>query len=352
MKLTEDISKLDDRPMVEELIGDIDPAEDESRLKPTMRFIEGYVLAPGRIAWSDWRARIGIFVVAFFVFMGTVWHRFYPYSYINSAPRLVRPFDDRYTHTVFGIRVWQYPLGTNDNGQGVLQRIVNASPAMLELVLAGAVVSIGLAVIIGIGAGYKGGIVDRVLMSFTDILMVIPGLPLIVMITAIIQPRDPFFLGMLLAIDNWPGLARALRSQVLTMREESYVEASRAMGISTGVILGVDIVPQLMPYILINAAGAGKGVITEAVALYFLGFLPTTQANWGRMLDRAWRFGAIENEQYFYLILWPMVVLAAISFGLVLLAQGLDQIFNPRLRARHIRNDSDIEDEEASPADV
>ena len=348
MKLTEDLSKVDDQPMIEELIGDLERTGDDSRLTPIKRTIEAFILAPARIAWGDWRAQIGFSIVLLFVFMGTIWHRFYPEAYINSAPRLVQPFDSRYTHQVFGIEVWQYPLGTNDNGQGILQRIVNAAPDMVELVLAGAIVSVGIAIVVGIGAGYKGGTVDRVLMTLTDILLVIPGLPLIVMITAIIQPRDPFFLGMLLAIDNWPGLARALRSQVLTMREESYVEASRAMGISTGVILGVDIVPQLMPYILINAAGAGKGVITEAVALYFLNFLPTTAPTWGKMLDRAREFGAIENEQHFYMILWPMVVLAGISFGLVLLAQGLDQIFNPRLRARHIRNDREMEEDEGS----
>jgi peptide/nickel transport system permease protein len=92
-----------------------------------------------------------------------------------------------------------------------------------------------------------------------------------------------------------------------------------------------------MPYVLINAAQAGKKVITEAVALYFLGFLPMSQGNWGRMMDRAYQYGAITNLDIFYLILWPMLVLSLLSFGLVLLSQGLDQVFNPRLRARHLQ---------------
>lgn len=346
MRLTEDLSEVDDRPMIEELIGEVETDEDESRLSSYRVPFEAYVMAPLRIAWGDWRAKAGIFVIAFFIFMGTVWHQFYGPAYINSAPVLVQPFDGRYMHEVFGITVYQYPLGTNNNGQDLLQRIVNASPAMLELLLAGAVVSTGLAIVIGITAGYKGGFTDGVLMGITDIMLTIPGLPLIVLLAAIIEPRDPFLLGMLLAIDNWPGLARKLRSQVLTIRQESYVEASRAMGVSTGSILGVDIVPQLMPYILINAANAGKGVITEAVALYFLGFLPTSAPNWGKMLDSAYQYGAVTSPQLFYLILWPGLVLALLAFGLVLLAQGLDQIFNPRLRARHIRTDH-VDDEDA-----
>lgn len=341
MKLTEDLSEVDDRPMVEELIGEVETEEDDSKYSSYKMTFEAYVLAPLLIAWEDTRAKAGLAIVAFFIFMGTVWHRLYGPAYINSAPRLVRPFDGRYMHEVFGITVFQYPLGTNMNGQGVLHRIVNASPAMLELLLAGAVVSTGLAIIIGVTAGYKGGFTDGILMGFTDVILTIPGLPLIVLLAAIIEPRDPFFLGMLLAIDNWPGLARKLRSQVLTIRQESYVEASRAMGVSTGSILGLDIVPQLMPYILINAASSGKRVITEAVALYFLGFLSSSAPNWGKMLDAAYRYGAVTSPDLFYLILWPGLVLALLSFGLILLAQGLDQIFNPRLRARHIHNDDD-----------
>nr|WP_303647843.1 ABC transporter permease [Haloarchaeobius sp. HME9146] len=209
---------------------------------------------------------------------------------------------------------------------------------MAELVLAGGVVSIGVAVIVGTTAGYKGGRIDDVLMGATDVMMTIPGLPLVLLLAAVFQPSDPFVLGMILAIDNWPGLARSLRSQVLTIRNESYVESSRTMGVSTGGILFKDVIPQLMPYILISAAAAGKRVITEAVGLYFLGFLPQGAPNWGKMMNDAYEMGAITSFDTFYIILWPMLVLAMLSFGLVMLAQGLDKIFNPRLRARHSRS--------------
>ena len=351
MKLTEDIDEFHDGQRIEDLLGD--PGDiSESRLERLQRFALAYLIAPGRIAWEDWRAKFGIAVVGLFLFMALVWEKMYGQAYHNIAPRLVKPFDSQHKQFIFGIEefsvgpwtytgIWQYPLGTDELGRPILMRIVNAAPLMLELLIAGAIVSVGIAIFMGVVAGYKGGFVDELLMGITDVVLTIPGLPLIVLLAAIFEPSDPFLLGMLLAIDNWPGLARSLRSQVLTIRTESYVEASRSMGVATGTIVGVDIIPQLMPYVLINAAQAGRSVITEAVALYFLGFLPASQGNWGRMMDNAYQYGAISNPEIFYLILWPMLVLTLLSFGLVLLSQGLDQIFNPRLRARHMQEDED-----------
>lgn len=365
MKLTEDPAEYDDRPMIEEMLDmeDDETADDGGRLESYRFALRAYVLAPLRIALGDWRAVFGFSVIGFYLFMAIFWAPMYSIAYRNTAPALIKPFNGEFKQFPFGIEqfsvagwtytgVWHYPLGTDSFGQPILQQIVNASPRMLELVLAGAVVSVGLAVVIGTTAGYKGGFVDRVLMSVTDVVLTIPGLPLIVLLAAIIQPDDPFLLGMLLAIDNWPGLARSLRSQVLTIRGESYVEASRAMGVSSAGILGADIIPQLMPYILINSAQAGKGVITEAVAIYFLGFLESTTRNWGKMMDTAYNFGAITNLELFYLILWPMLALALLSFALVLLAQGLDQIFNPRLRARHINSDDEDDRDTLDPANT
>ena len=357
---------------VEELVGGVDDAKERSVSERYYRKVDASILASARVAWDDWRTKFGSFAILFFLFMVFVWNGMYRTAYRYSAPPLVRPMNDQYTHQILalddirvpditlldvnfggftlldvnfgGFSVWRYPLGTNQFGQDILQRIVNASPAMAKLVLAGAVISVGIAVVIGTVAGYKGGTVDDILMVLTDVVLTIPGLPLTLMLAAVFRPKDPFILGMILAIDNWPGLARSIRSQVLTTRNESFVEASRAMGVPLGGILSKDIIPPLLPYIFINAARAGKNVINQAVALYFLGFLASDAANWGRMMDRAYRYGALTDLSQFYLILWPMLVLALLSFSLVLLAQGLDKISNPRLRARHAKtvDDDDV----------
>lgn len=314
-----------------------------------MVLFDAYVSTPGRVAWSDWRTRFGIIVISLFVFTATVGTKIVKSPGTNQAPVNHKPFDGGLaaitgeggwvdTTQAFPWVEFNAPLGASNYGEPIGRQLVHATPDMLQMVIAGAIVSIVLAAMIGITAGYKGGRVDSVLMSLTDIVMTMPGLPLIIVIAAIYPPKQAWLVGVVLAIDSWPGLARALRSQVLTLREESYVEASRTMGISSGTILTRDITPQLMPYILINAAGAGRSVIFQSVALYFLGVLPFTTANWGIMMDTAYSEGfALVNLSNFYQILWPMLAVVVISFGLIMFSQGMDRVFNPRIRARHAK---------------
>lgn len=338
-----------EQPTDEELFGQLDDESapgSYSRVDRLRRLVDAYVLAPGRVAWNDWRARVGSLIIFLFLFTGVVGVEFVAEPLSNEAPIYIHPFPQfepfEGPSVVPGLGLstsdFYLPMGTDKYGQPIHKQLVHATPAMIKMVFAGAVVSVGLATIIGVTAGYKGGTVDTVLMFMTDIVMTIPGLPLIVVIAAIFPPRNPYLVGVLLAIDNWPGLARALRSQVLTIREESYVEASRTMGISSGAILGKDIVPQLMPYILINSASAGRRVIFESVALYFLGLLPFSAFNWGVVMNYAYSDGhALVNLNHFYWLFWPMLTIIILTFGLTMFAQGMDRVFNPRIRARHAK---------------
>ncbi|MFC4986480.1 ABC transporter permease [Saliphagus infecundisoli] len=299
------------------------------------RTIDRYFLTQARIAWTDWRTRFGIVVLGLFIFTGTVGVQIVPESSMNEAETYMTWFQS-----------WEYPLGTDNMGRPIHKQLVHATPAMLKMGLAGAIFAAGVAVVVGTLAGYKGGVVDYALMLVSDVLMVIPGLPLVIVLAAIWQPSGPFEVGVILAIDSWPGLARTIRSQVLTLREESYVEAARSMGVSTRSILQSDIVPQLMPYVLINSAQAARGVIFASVALYFLGFLSPSEANWGSMMNDAYATGgALSNPaRAAHWLYPPMGALILLSFALVLLSQGLDKVFNPRLRARHSKTVDDSED--------
>ncbi|XVH33143.1 ABC transporter permease (plasmid) [Haloferacaceae archaeon DSL9] len=325
----------------------------------TAVLLDAYVLTPGRVAWNDWRTRFGILIIALFVGTGlAAWISSSRWSVLEGVTIVERPGTNQapVNHQPFegGLAAiaeeggwiditqsspwveFHAPLGATNYGEPIHRQLVHSTPDMVQMVIAGAIVSVGLAMLIGITAGYKGGRVDSALMSLTDIVMTMPGLPLIIVIAAIYPPRQAWLVGVILAIDSWPGLARALRSQVLTLREESYVEASRTMGISSTTILSRDITPQLMPYILINAAQAGRSVIFQSVALYFLGVLPFTTANWGIMMDTAYSEGyALVNLSNFYQIFWPMVAVVIVSFGFILFSQGMDRVFNPRIRARH-----------------
>lgn len=298
------------------------------------QLLDMYLYTPLGIAWSDWRTRIGGIGVLLYVLMGTVGVIVVPEPQLNEGPRYLGAFQD-----------WSLPLGTTSIGQGVFKQIVHATPAMLKMALAGIILSTGVAVLVGLISGYKAGTIDTALMTVTDIVIVLPALPLIIIITAIYVPEDPFLVGAILAIDQWPVLARQLRSQIITLRQESYVESARAMGISTPTIIGRDLLPQMAPYILVSSAQAATGIIKASVALYFIGVLPFTQSNWGVMMNYAYQEGnAVSNPGLSgHWLFFPALALAGLTFVLVLLSQGLDRVFNPRLRARHADSTPDEE---------
>ena len=300
------------------------------------RVFDEWVIASLREIFTDARARLGFILVTLFVLMGTVGVMIVQVPKPNQGPRSLQPFQDM-----------AFPLGTDQLGRGILAQIVHATPAMLIMILAGGVFAIAMATVFGAISGYKGGAVDDVLMTLADIMMAIPGLPLVIVISAIIEPKRPSVVGIILAINVWAGLARTIRSQVLTLRDQDYIESSRLMGISTRRIVLKDILPNLMPYILVKFVNAARYIIFASVGLYFLGFLPFTNANWGVMINQAYKTSNLYVGQGLHWMTPPMIAIILFSLGLIMLAQGFDRIFNPAIRAKHANKEST----EASPED-
>ena len=306
------------------------------------------VVAPFKIVWGDYRARIGLTVLLAYVLAGTVGVMFVDVPRAGDGAILLGPFHDGWvtltTATVFGVTLpfvpeFRHILGTNQIGADIFASLVHSTPAMLKMMTTGAVFSTALAVVWGTVAGYKGGSVDRVMMSVADIVMTIPGLPLIVVLAAIASPESPYLVGLLLSINVWAGFARALRSQVLAVRQESYVEAARTMGIGNSRIMRKEILPNLMPLIMVHFVTGARGIIFKSVGLYFLGILPFTTVNWGVMMNLAYKSGALFNMDLAHWFLAPMITIVVLSLALILLGQGMDRIFNPRIRARHTTPD-------------
>lgn len=306
---------------------------ERTRMDRYRHWFETWVLASARIAWSDWRVRVGSLIILFYVLMGTVGVVLVDPPAIGDGPRYVGAFESM-----------QYPLGTDNLGRDIMAQIVHATPWMLQMIAAGAVFSTAVATIIGTLSGYKRGTVDRILMTLTDIAMTIPGLPLVIVISVLLQPQNPLVIGVVLSINAWAGLARSIRSQVLTLREESYIEASRTIGVPTSAIIREDILPNLMPYVVVNFVQAARNVIFASVGLYFLGLLPTSKPNWGVMMDRAYSTaGSLYTWETAYWLIFPMVTVILLVFGLILFAQGTDRLFNPRVRARHADSEQQSE---------
>lgn len=302
---------------------DVDRSEFTQRQYYRERIDQG-LLTPLRIIWTSPRARVGGIILFVFAFLGVFGPYLIPPARPMQAEPLLQPFENM-----------RYPLGTDDIGRDLLAQQIHATRPMLIMMISGALITLITAILLGVTAGYLGGLIDRILMTVTDVMMNIPGLALVIVLAVILEPKSPVFVGIVLAVDNWPRLARQLRSQVLTIRSESHVEASRVLGIPTHSILSKNVMSRLMPMLMMGTAGAMRGILMESVGLYFIGVLPFTTNNWGVVLNVARNGGALAGVDRFHWLLAPMLFIATMTYGLQLFAQGTDRLFNPRLRARH-----------------
>lgn len=336
------------------VFGQHDKAESLSRSARYRQLFDEYIRAPVKIVWSDWRSVTGVSILACFVALGMIaWvsgSEWGPLAgiviidksstLIGAEPTFVPPFE-----------TMAHPLGTDAAGRDLLALIVYATPAMLKMLFAGAVFATVLGTIIGTVSGYrKGTAVDRILMTASDIAMTIPGLPLIMVLAVTIEPENPYLVGLLLTITSWAGLARTLRAEVLTLREEEYVEASQMIGLSTRSTVLRDIIPNLMPFVLVSFVSAGRRVIFGSVGLYFLGILPFSNLNWGVIINQAYTNSALIILNRLYWLLIPMTTVMLLSLGLILVAQGMDRLFNPRIRARHMKHTKNEDGDEETPS--
>lgn len=285
---------------------------------------EERISKPLLVARDDWRTSIGFGVLSVYLLMAAIailglWRK----PSTSQAPRYLVPFENL-----------NYPLGTTQAGIDLLALVIHSTPEMIVMVTAGGVWATGIALLVGTISGYKGGLIDRGLMAFSDFFMAIPGLPLVVILAFTFSPHNPVFVGVIITINYWAGLGRAIRSQVLTIRENSYVEASRTMGVSNWRIIKDDVVPNLMPYVSISFVFAARYVVFASVGLYFLGVLPITEQNWGVTLNFAYHSGAMFALSAVHWLIVPMVAIGGLSLSFVLIGQGLDRVFNPRVRTR------------------
>lgn len=315
-----------------------------TRTDRAQRALEEFVITPSSIIWSDIRARVGFLILVFYLLVGTVGVAVVHHPSPNQAERMLAPF-----------QVLQYPLGADSIGRGIFAQLVHATPIMLKIMLSGGLWVIGLGTLLGMVAGYKGGKLDTAIMFLSDTVMMLPGLPLLILVLAILKPEGPIAIGLVLALTGWAGLARAIRSEMLSLREENYVEASRIMGLDTGYIMKNDLLPNIMPYVLINLVNSMKGMIFAYMGLSFLGVIPFTNLNWGVMLNNAYKqSSALYSWDAAHWLIAPMLTIMLLAFGLVMFAQGCDRLFNPRVRARHESNnhtDEESTDDATRPDD-
>ena len=267
------------------------------------------------------KATAGIILVLCFVLIGVL------------APVLTHISPEAQTFVPSQGPSWAHPLGTTGQGQDVWSQFVWGTRASLIVGFAAGALATVLAVVIGMLSGFLGGSADEGLQLLTNVFLVIPGLPLIVVVATYFPFQNNWPLIVIIAVTSWSWGARVLRSQVLGMRDLPFVEAARMAGERTMSLVFREIMPNMWSLIFSQLLfGIIAAVLTEA-GLQFIGLGNINLVSWGSMLYWAENNGALLTGAWWWFIP-PGFAIALFGGGLALINYGLDEVTNPRLRAR------------------
>jgi peptide/nickel transport system permease protein len=226
---------------------------------------------------------------------------------------------------------WHHLFGTTDQGSDIFSQVVLGARRSLILGAAAALLATALAAVLGIFAAYSGGLVDEIVNFFTNVFLVIPTIPLLIVISAYLKSRGMTTMILVLGLTLWSFEARILRGQALTLKNRDFVQAAKVAGEPTWrVVFG-----ELMPNMISRIAAAFVLVFYVALlvdaGLEFLGLGDTQHASWGMTLYWAQTNSTVLQGEW-WPFFFPGFALVLTVVGLVFLLAGIDELSNPRLR--------------------
>jgi peptide/nickel transport system permease protein len=225
-----------------------------------------------------------------------------------------------------------YWLGTDENGRSVLTLLIWGARISLFVGLSATVISMVIGTFFGLVSGYFGGWIGRITFRVTEWFLVIPFLPLAIVLATVLG-RGLFNIVIVIGVTSWPGTALLIRAQTLSIRERAYVERAQAIGAGKWHQLGRHVLPNVMPMVFANTTLTVAIAILSETTLSFLGLGDPTHTSWGTMLEGAYQAGAITTGCWWYVVP-PGVCVVLVVLAFTLIGQALEEILNPRLRAR------------------
>lgn len=238
------------------------------------------------------------------------------------------------TYSIYAAPDAQHWLGTDDAGRDVLSNLIFGARVSLTVGFFASFISIAIGGSIGMAAGYAGGATDRALMRFTDVVLVIPDLPLAIVLVALTKP-SLFNIILVIGLVGWTGTARLVRAQTLAVKERKFVHRARAVGAGDLRLITRHIFPLVLPLLVVNTVLVISLAILEESALSFLGLSDPTTVSWGQMLNYAFSRGATSSGAW-WALLAPGAGIVWVVLGCTLLGYGLEQILNPRVKSHHL----------------
>jgi peptide/nickel transport system permease protein len=224
-----------------------------------------------------------------------------------------------------------HPLGTDTQGRDVLAALLLALPQTLKIGLMAGLIGLGFGCALGLVAGWFRGVADAVIRTLADVAMTIPTIAVLVLIAVNVRTMTVGLMALTVAGLAWMVPARAVRAQVLSLRERPWVDIARLNGIGSLPLILTEILPNLVPYLAASFAAAVSGAMLATVGLEALGLGPQNELTLGMMFYWAQYGGAVLRGMWWWWVP-PVVALALIFLSLLAISAGLDRLANARLR--------------------
>ncbi|GAF22831.1 oligopeptide transport system permease protein OppC [Bacillus sp. JCM 19047] len=282
----------------------------------------------GRRFIKNKMAVVGLLFLLFIFLFSFVGPFFSPYMTSGTNSQMI--------HQAPSVAHW---LGTDHLGRDVLTRLMLAGRISLTVGIGAMLLAVSIGGILGILAGYYKGILDQLVMRLADILMTLPSIPLLFIMAAVMSEwRVPaeqrlYVVMIMLSLVNWPGLARLVRSQVLSLREREFMQATEALGLRDRRKVLNHLLPNVVPLLIVTATlSVGGAILSESVLSFFgLGVVPPT-ASWGNMINTANSLIDFTNRPWLWIP--PGVAIFATVISVNLLGDGLRDAIDPNMKGR------------------
>ncbi|NES13576.1 MULTISPECIES: ABC transporter permease [Micromonospora] len=223
-------------------------------------------------------------------------------------------------------------FGTTHLGQDIFSQILVGTRSVMVVGLVAGLLATILSILIGVTAGYLGGAADEGLSALSNVFLVIPALPLIIIVTSIVEQASDTLVALIIGFTSWAWGARVLRAQTLSLRRRDYVEAARATGERTGRIILFEILPNLTAIIASGFVGTVIFAVMSEITLAFIGISSVSSWNWGTILFWAQGQQALAQGAWWWFVPAGLAI-ALLGTALALINFGIDEFVSPRLRS-------------------
>jgi peptide/nickel transport system permease protein len=286
-----------------------------SRLAPAGRFVLSVLRMPSGF--------FGVLVMVAFILVAL------------TAPLYITPQDLSVTQAdgpLLAPPQQGYPLGTDPAGRSVLDLVIWGSRTSLAIGLMATFLTMILGAGIGLVAGHYQGRSGAFLMHVTDWFIALPGLPLAIALAAVIG-QGAASITIAIAVTSWTGTARLVRAQTLAVGARPFFERARALGATDNQLIMRQVLPNVMPLILVSSTLTVASAILSEATLTFLGLGDPTSVSWGSLLNNAFMQGAVTAGAWWYLVP-PGVAILVIVLGFTLVGRAVEHVLNARVQPR------------------